>query len=136
MIEDNIMCLSRIRQHYEHLSSTEQRIADLILDEWKRIIDMPVAQIAEEAGVSQATVVRFCRSIGFNGVPELKLYLKREQLSPLGELSEVENGESPAVVAQKIMRYNKSLKAASLDSPNRRMLRIICAACVCPLALR
>ena len=31
---------------------------------------------------------------------------------------------------------NKSLKAASLDSPNRRMLRIICAACVCPLAQR
>ena len=31
---------------------------------------------------------------------------------------------------------NKSLKAASLDSLNRRMLRIICAACVCPLAQR
>jgi hypothetical protein len=34
---------------------------------------------------------------------------------------------------------NKSLKAVrirSLDSPNRRMLRIVCAACVCPLALR
>jgi hypothetical protein len=24
----------------------------------------------------------------------------------------------------------------ALDSPNRRMLRIVCAACVCPLALR
>ncbi len=35
--------------------------------------------------------------------------------------------------------HNKSLKAAhirSLDSLNRRMLRILCAACVCPLALR
>ena len=31
---------------------------------------------------------------------------------------------------------NKSLKAASLDSLNRRMLRILRAACVCPLALR
>ncbi len=34
---------------------------------------------------------------------------------------------------------NKSLKGVrmrSLDSPNRRMLRIICAACVCSLALR
>ena len=37
------------------------------------------------------------------------------------------------------MQPNKSLKAVrmrSLDSPNRRMLRIVCAACVCPLALR
>ena len=34
--------------------------------------------------------------------------------------------------------YNKSLKAVAspLDSPNRRMLRILRAACVCPLALR
>jgi hypothetical protein len=37
------------------------------------------------------------------------------------------------------MPPNKSLKAVrirSLDSLNRRMLRIICAACVCPLARR
>lgn len=37
------------------------------------------------------------------------------------------------------MPYNKSLKAAhirSLDSLNRRMLRILRAACVYPLALR
>jgi hypothetical protein len=34
--------------------------------------------------------------------------------------------------------YNKSLKAVAspLDSPNRRMLRILRAACVCPLARR
>jgi hypothetical protein len=31
---------------------------------------------------------------------------------------------------------NKSLKAASLDSPNRRMLRIVRAVCSCPLAQR
>lgn len=108
MIDENILCLSRIKQHYKHLSNTEKRIADFILSDWKRIIDMPVAQIANEAGVSQATVVRFCRSIGFEGVPELKLYLKQERLSPLGELSEVEDDDTPAVVAQKIIRYNKN----------------------------
>ena len=97
MTNEDFLCLSRIRKHYEHLSNTEQQIADLILSDWKRIIDMPVAQIACEAGVSQATVVRFCRSIGFDGVPELKLYLKRERLSPLGELSEVEDDDTPAV---------------------------------------
>ena len=35
--------------------------------------------------------------------------------------------------------HNKSLKVVrirSLDSLNRRMLRILCAVCVCPLALR
>ncbi|MEA4848798.1 MAG: MurR/RpiR family transcriptional regulator [Clostridiaceae bacterium] len=124
MTDDNILCLSRIRQHYELLSNTERRIADLILMEWKRIIDMPVAQIAEEAGVSQATVVRFCRSIGFNGVPELKLYLKREQLSPLGELSEVEIDESAAVVAQKIMRYNKNALDDMLTVLNGEQLQL------------
>ena len=41
-----------------------------------------------------------------------------------------------AAVSGCLLRPNKSLKAASLDSPNRRMLRIVCAACVCPLAQR
>jgi hypothetical protein len=43
-----------------------------------------------------------------------------------------------AIFNKKAVRQppNKSLKDASLDSLNRRMLRIICAACVCPLALR
>ena len=39
----------------------------------------------------------------------------------------------------KSFAYNKSLKGVrirSLDSLNRRMLRILRAACVCPLALR
>jgi hypothetical protein len=39
----------------------------------------------------------------------------------------------------KAVNPNKSLKGVrirSLDSPNRRMLRILRAACVCPLALR
>ncbi|HQO70328.1 MAG TPA: MurR/RpiR family transcriptional regulator [Clostridia bacterium] len=124
MTNEDFLCLSRIRKHYEHLSNTEQQIADLILSDWKRIIDMPVAQIACEAGVSQATVVRFCRSIGFDGVPELKLYLKRERLSPLGELSEVEDDDTPAVVAQKIIRYNKNAMDDMLDVLNGEHLEM------------
>lgn len=124
MINEDILCLSRIRQHYEHLSHTEQRIADLILNDWKQIIDMPIAQIADEAGVSQATVVRFCRSIGFDGVSEFKLYLKRERLSPLGELSEVEDDDTPAVVAQKIIRYNKNAMDDMLSVLNGEQLQI------------
>jgi|LSQX01.2.fsa_nt_gb DNA-binding MurR/RpiR family transcriptional regulator len=124
MINEDILCLSRIRQHYEHLSHTEQRIADLILNDWKQIIDMPIAQIADAAGVSQATVVRFCRSIGFDGVSEFKLYLKRERLSPLGELSEVEDDDTPAVVAQKIIRYNKNAMDDMLSVLNGEQLQI------------
>lgn len=124
MTNEDILCLSRIRQHYEHLSHTEQRIADLILNDWKQIIDMPIAQIADEAGVSQATVVRFCRSIGFDGVSEFKLYLKRERLSPLGELSEVEDDDTPAVVAQKIIRYNKNAMDDMLSVLNGEQLQI------------
>ncbi len=131
MTNDNMLCLSRIRQHYDLLSNTERRMADFILADWKRVIDMPVAQIAEEAGVSQATVVRFCRSIGFNGLPDLKLCLRREQLSPLGELDDVDNDESPATVAQKIMRYNKDAIDDMLSVLNGEQLKAAADALNC-----
>ena len=34
-----------------------------------------MAEIAERASVSQPTVIRFCRSLGYKGLPEFKLAL-------------------------------------------------------------
>ena len=38
----------------------------------KHIIYMSITQLAEEVGVAEATVLRFCRSLGFNGYQEFR----------------------------------------------------------------
>lgn len=105
---DQIVYVSRIQQHYNTLSSAERRVADYIIENSGEIADMPVAQIAELANVSQATVVRFCQTLGFKGIAEFKLYLSSERLDPFADYGNVEKDDSMAIVAQKICRFNQS----------------------------
>ena len=41
----------------------------------KRVIYMSITELAEATGVAEATVLRFCRSLGFNGYQEFRLNL-------------------------------------------------------------
>jgi len=61
-------------QHLQHeLSPAEQRVASLVLEHPRKVLSEPIAEIARLADVSQPTVIRFCRSLGFQGLAEFKL---------------------------------------------------------------
>lgn len=104
---ENMLSLSRIKQYYDTLGAAERRVADIVLADWKRVVDMPVAEIAREAGSSQATVVRFCRSIGFKGLAEFKLSLSSGRLSPEANVFAINGTEPDAVIARMISSFNK-----------------------------
>jgi RpiR family transcriptional regulator, carbohydrate utilization regulator len=67
--------LERIRASVPALPPAEQKVARLFLAEARSFTKMPVADIAERAGVSKPTVVRFCRSVGYDGLADFKLKL-------------------------------------------------------------
>ncbi|UOP04153.1 MurR/RpiR family transcriptional regulator [Conchiformibius kuhniae] len=67
--------LSKISEELNGLSTAERKVAECALAEPKWFVHAAVAEIAERAGVSQPTVIRFCRSLGFKGLPEFKLAL-------------------------------------------------------------
>ncbi len=61
-------------QHLQHeLSPAEQRVAALVIEHPRKVLSEPIAEIARLADVSQPTVIRFCRSLGFQGLAEFKL---------------------------------------------------------------
>ncbi len=61
-------------QHLQHeLSPAEQRVAALVLEQPRKVLGEPIAEIARLADVSQPTVIRFCRSLGFLGLADFKL---------------------------------------------------------------
>jgi glucokinase len=61
-------------QHLQHeLSPAEQRVATLVLEHPRKVLSEPIAEIARLADVSQPTVIRFCRSLGFSGLADFKL---------------------------------------------------------------
>lgn len=60
--------------HLQHeLSPAEQRVATLVLEHPRKVLGEPIAEIARLADVSQPTVIRFCRSLGFLGLADFKL---------------------------------------------------------------
>ena len=67
--------LDEIRRLRGELKRSEGQIADLVLAEPRRVLDLNVTSLAQAAEVSEATVVRFCRSVGCAGFPDFKLRL-------------------------------------------------------------
>ncbi len=64
-----------IRRLRGELKRSEGQIADLVLADPRRVLELNVTSLAQAAEVSEATVVRFCRSIGCTGFPDFKLRL-------------------------------------------------------------
>ncbi len=67
--------LERIRASIPALPPAEQRVAKLLLADPRSFATLPVAELAERAHVSKPTVVRFCRSVGYDGLADFKLKL-------------------------------------------------------------
>ena len=108
---------SRIREIYSSLTRKERTIADYMLDHPEQIPNATAGEIGAATASSAATVVRFCRSCGFNGLPELKLALSRADREP--ELRP-EHGAHPRDKADLIRRrvlgyHNTVINAMLLD---------------------
>ena len=64
--------LDRIKASIPALPPAEQRVAKLLLLDPRSFATLPVAELAERAHVSKPTVVRFCRSVGYDGLADFK----------------------------------------------------------------
>ena len=67
--------LGQIRRARSELSPAELRVADHVLAHARSVLNDPIVEIARAAGVSQPTVIRFCRSLGCEGLSDFKLRL-------------------------------------------------------------
>ncbi len=67
--------LDRIRASIPALPPAEQRVARLVLADPRSFAGLPVTVLAERSQVSKPTVVRFCRSVGYDGLADFKLKL-------------------------------------------------------------
>jgi DNA-binding MurR/RpiR family transcriptional regulator len=55
--------------------STTARLASWLLQQRQKIVDLPISRFAQETGVTETTIVRFCKGIGYSGYRELRLAL-------------------------------------------------------------
>jgi len=67
--------LDRIKASLPSLAPAEQRVGRLVLADPRSFAKLPVSELADRAHVSKPTVVRFCRSVGYDGLSDFKLKL-------------------------------------------------------------
>lgn len=76
--------IRRIADNKSALRKSEAKVASFVLDNANQVIRMRIVDLASQSGVSEPTVIRFCRAIGFDGFRSFKLQLA-QHLS-LGEV--------------------------------------------------
>jgi RpiR family transcriptional regulator, carbohydrate utilization regulator len=67
--------LDRIKASLTSLAPAEQRVGKLVLADPRAFANLPVSELADRSHVSKPTVVRFCRSMGYDGLSDFKLKL-------------------------------------------------------------
>ncbi|MBU4349803.1 MurR/RpiR family transcriptional regulator [bacterium] len=102
----------RIKSQLTSLKPAERRVADYILDNINEVIHLSITKMAENAGVSEATVVKFCQHIGYSGYQELKIILAQAGEKDYREhiYGEIEANDDIDIIIKKIFQiYNQSL---------------------------
>lgn len=81
--------IRQLRDHYPDLSQSGRHIADYLKANPGRAVFLNAAELAQVAGVSPASVVRFARALGYRGYPELQKAIQAELSQQLGEEPDV-----------------------------------------------
>lgn len=98
-------CLVNIQSKLKLLTGSEKKVANYVLENYMEVLDYTVTELSEKADVSDATVVRFCRSVGYKGYQDLKINLAQDAIVPYKHLNtSLEEKDTPAQIATKVIR--------------------------------
>ena len=70
--------IRRITDRQSSLRKSEAKVASYVLENLDKVIKMRIVDLASESAVSEPTVIRFCRAIGFDGFQSFKLQLAQQ----------------------------------------------------------
>ena len=103
----SINSLTRIRAKLPNLATSEARVANWVIQQPEKIMALSMAQVAHACGVSDTTVLRFCRNTGFQGYTDLKLSIARDLTSPTQVIhNDITEADSPTEIARKVFISN------------------------------
>lgn len=103
----------RLLAHIQGLSPQQRTIAEFLLDNLREVPFLSVPQLAQRSGVSEATVVRLCQSIGYSGFSDLKMAL-------VDTLREEVQGAEPDALPIGDVRSDPLVAVAELEQQNIR----------------
>jgi len=103
----------RIEGMYDSFKPSEKKVADYVLEKQGDVLKNSISRVAENAGVSEATVVKFCQTLGYSGFQELRIRLAQgEKEKEVEEIyGEIEASDNISTIINKIFQiYDQSLQ--------------------------
>jgi len=121
--------LSRLMVSRELLRPSEQKVCEVVLADPTWGSRATLAEIATQAGVSEPSVVRFARSLGFEGFQDFKYALIQSLASgvPAAHAS-VERGDGIGTIANKIFENSLDSLRSTRDGLNTEAIEAAIAA--------
>jgi RpiR family transcriptional regulator, carbohydrate utilization regulator len=96
--------LSVISDALPKLKGSAQKVAQFILDAPQETINLTITELSSRADVSEASISRFVRSLGYEGFHALKIRLAEDIVSPMLIAHEdMLPDDTPATAVQKAM---------------------------------
>jgi len=109
-----------VQQRYAQLSRQEKRVADYLLSTGRPLFDDTLSNISQQSETSKATVVRFCKHLGYCGLKEMKIDLcaKEATEDTSGLVTWDDNGETifTKVFSQSIRTMETSFKETPVET--------------------
>lgn len=110
------------------LNSVEQTTKEIELSEYiiknsQKFIHMSIAEAAEACGVSEATLVRFSKKLGYKGFQAMKIHLAQETTERQEYLvNDLSEGDSTGDIARKVFYAYRETLDTTLDVVQPEMI--------------
>lgn len=117
---ENMMVLEKILASYNILFSAEKKVANYVLNNPQEVIELNVVELAQKSKVSDATVIRFCKHIGYAGYHQFRIMLART-LAPEPREEEGDNNESDENYAY--LSYIRTINQISNNHDNAKVIK-------------
>ncbi|WP_020592110.1 MurR/RpiR family transcriptional regulator [Kiloniella laminariae] len=96
--------ISQLRQLDGSFHSREQLVASYVLDNLEQVTQATVSDIAAAVGVSEPTVIRFCRTLGCSGFRDFKIKLAQNLAVSVQYMTRVSDGDvSPGALVDQVL---------------------------------
>ena len=118
-------CTERIQRKYPKFTKTETKLANYILNDPNNVLQLNVSELAKNAGVSDASVVRFSRNIGYHGFMDFKVNLAYDVVPSDRHINpRLKKGDAPEDICRKIFEsevrvLNETRSGMSVEQINR-----------------
>lgn len=109
--DESLLYLQKIKALYKTgaFSKSDRRIADYITRNPRNLRRETASSLASATATSPATVVRFCRKLGFSGLADMKNSVPHSYITDSAEDMNLRRGDSVHDVKSKVICFTKSI---------------------------